>query len=97
MRLSPHSWLRNGRHVSAPEFTGALRRPLCGEGPPTVQVSASPAMHRRPVSYVTPQQPRLTQSLSGCGTLLDQARWAVETYAWRFDGLDRPPQPGGTT
>jgi acyl-coenzyme A synthetase/AMP-(fatty) acid ligase len=22
----------------------------------------------------------------------DQARWAVETYAWRFDGLERAPR-----
>jgi hypothetical protein len=26
----------------------------------------------------------------------DQARWAVETYAWRFDGLDRARRAGGT-
>ena len=25
----------------------------------------------------------------------DQARWAVETYAWRFDGLERAPRAGG--
>ena len=26
----------------------------------------------------------------------DQARWAVEAYAWRFDGLERASQAGGT-
>ena len=26
----------------------------------------------------------------------DQARWAVVTYAWRFDGLERAPEAGGT-
>ena len=26
----------------------------------------------------------------------DQARWAIETYAWRFDGLERAPEAGGT-
>jgi hypothetical protein len=25
----------------------------------------------------------------------DKARWAVEEYAWRFDGLERAPQAGG--
>ena len=26
----------------------------------------------------------------------DQARWAIEAYAWRFDGLERVPRTGGT-
>jgi hypothetical protein len=26
----------------------------------------------------------------------DQARWAIEAYAWRFDGLERMPAAGGT-
>jgi hypothetical protein len=26
----------------------------------------------------------------------DQARWAVEEYAWRFDGLDRARRAGGS-
>jgi hypothetical protein len=27
----------------------------------------------------------------------DQARWAIEAYAWRFDGLERAPRTGGAT
>jgi Transposase DDE domain group 1 len=29
------------------------------------------------------------------GRCWDQARWAVETYAWRFDGLERAPRTLG--
>ena len=25
----------------------------------------------------------------------DQARWAIEAYAWRFDGLGQAPRAGG--
>src|SRR3954468_15749537 len=25
----------------------------------------------------------------------DQARWAIEAYAWRFDGLEHAPRTGG--
>jgi hypothetical protein len=26
----------------------------------------------------------------------DQARWAIEAYAWRFEGLERAPETEGT-
>ena len=32
--------------------------------------------------------------LTGCAAL-DQARWAIEVYAWCFEGLERAPETGG--
>ena len=26
----------------------------------------------------------------------DRVRWAIEEYAWRFDGYSRAPREGGT-
>src|SRR3954449_4151986 len=47
-----------------------------------------------------PRPPRASPdprpSCLAAGRCWDQARWAIGAYAWRFDGLARAPEAGGT-
>ena len=52
-----------------------------------------------PNARTTPAVRAITLCGPSClavGRYWDQARWAIEAYAWRFDGLGRAPEAGGT-
>src|SRR4051794_3911049 len=75
-----------------------IRRRHNGYGPGGRAARGPILFHSLAITSVR-QHPTL--SVKGLSCLVaehcwDQARWAIEAYAWRFDGLERAPRTGGT-